>query len=208
MGTDTTLLLTVGSFVASMIMNKAADVAIEEAGRRLFAYIRTIVSADPGSRDGVQFRPGPAPPPDLEAEAESAYATFPVMRRVELVRPVLEGARMLWVDDNPENSLYERAMFKSMGISIELATSTSAALAALQRGAFDVLVSDMERGWNPRAGLQLVEGLGDLGNNPGVVFYIARLDRSRGTPAGAFGITNRPDELIHYVLDVLERERI
>jgi hypothetical protein len=30
----------------------------------------------------------------------------------------------------------------------------------------------------------------------------------RGTPPGAFGITNRPDELIHLVLDVLERERV
>ena len=41
-----------------------------------------------------------------------------------------------------------------------------------------------------------------------VVFYVGRVDRAAGVPAGSFGITNRPDELLHLVMDALERCRL
>ena len=41
-----------------------------------------------------------------------------------------------------------------------------------------------------------------------MIFYVGSLDKEKGTPPGAFGITNRPDELTHCVLDVLERVRV
>jgi hypothetical protein len=40
-----------------------------------------------------------------------------------------------------------------------------------------------------------------------VIIYLYDLDRERGVPGGAFGITNRPDELVNLVLDALERSR-
>ena len=72
----------------------------------------------------------------------------------------------------------------------------------------DVLISDMERYANKKAGLQLLERIKDLPERPATIFYVGRLGRERGEPPGAFGITDRPDELIHLVLDVLERERV
>jgi hypothetical protein len=45
------------------------------------------------------------------------------------------------------------------------------------------------------------------GHREPVVFCILNLDPGRGTPGDAVGITNRPDELIHLVLDGLERVR-
>jgi hypothetical protein len=45
------------------------------------------------------------------------------------------------------------------------------------------------------------------GSREPVVFYIMSFDPSRGTPGDAVGITNRPDELVHPVLDGLERVR-
>jgi hypothetical protein len=36
-----------------------------------------------------------------------------------------------------------------------------------------------------------------------IIFYIGRYDPTAGTPAGAFGITNRPDQLIHLAIDAL-----
>jgi len=38
-----------------------------------------------------------------------------------------------------------------------------------------------------------------------VVFYVGAFNRTEGIPPGAFAITNRPDELLHSVFDILER---
>ena len=38
--------------------------------------------------------------------------------------------------------------------------------------------------------------------------YIRRFDPTRGTPPLVFGITNRPDHLVHYIIDIAERERL
>lgn len=40
-----------------------------------------------------------------------------------------------------------------------------------------------------------------------VVFYVGEVDPKKGTPVYAFGLTNRPDELVHLILDILERTR-
>ena len=45
------------------------------------------------------------------------------------------------------------------------------------------------------------------GFEPYVLFYVADLDSRRGTPPFAFGITSRPDALLHFALDVIERQR-
>jgi hypothetical protein len=41
-----------------------------------------------------------------------------------------------------------------------------------------------------------------------VIFYVGEPDPKKGTPVYAFGLTNRPDELVHLVLDILERKKI
>ena len=41
--------------------------------------------------------------------------------------------------------------------------------------------------------------------NPLMIFYISHLDKLKGVPPGAFGITDDPNELIHWVLDAAER---
>ena len=38
-----------------------------------------------------------------------------------------------------------------------------------------------------------------------VIFYVGVFEPERGVPGQAFGITNRPDELLHLTLDALER---
>jgi CheY-like chemotaxis protein len=208
MAIDTTLLLTVGSFAASMVLNKAVDVVFDEALERLLNYTKSMIANDRDAKDGVSFSPDSQPESTLIQDAETLYEAYPVMRRVRMVASVLEGARMLWVDDRPGNNLYERATFKSMGVSISLATSTEGAVAMLETEPVHVLISDMDRNGNKKAGLELLNRIKYLPGRPETIFYVGSVDRERGTPPGAFGITNRPDELIHYVLDVLERERV
>jgi hypothetical protein len=40
-----------------------------------------------------------------------------------------------------------------------------------------------------------------------VIFYVGEFDPGRGLPPFAFGLTNRPDELLHLILDVLARRK-
>jgi hypothetical protein len=41
-----------------------------------------------------------------------------------------------------------------------------------------------------------------------LIFFIGEVDKNKPVPIGAFGITDDFEDLIHYVLDVLERKRI
>jgi hypothetical protein len=63
----------------------------------------------------------------------------------------------------------------------------------------------MERTGKQDAGLEFLRLLRDQGISTPLIFYIREVDEARGTPVGAFAITDRPDELLHLVLDVLER---
>ena len=128
-----------------------------------------------------------------------------VARRARVVRSLLHGARALWVDGNPGNNLYERTVLASLGVSTDVALSTVDALYMAGRLKYDLILSDMNRGGNPRAGIELLDELTLRKLITPVLYYVGELDRARGTPPGAFGITNRPDQLLHYVLDVLER---
>ena len=40
-----------------------------------------------------------------------------------------------------------------------------------------------------------------------LIFYIGVVDPDKDKPAQAFGITKRPDELLHLTLDALERKK-
>ena len=38
-----------------------------------------------------------------------------------------------------------------------------------------------------------------------LIFYVSERDEEQPLPVGAFGLTNRPDTLVHLVIDALER---
>ena len=84
--------------------------------------------------------------------------------------------------------------------------STREALAALAGGPWDLLLSDIARDGVADAGIRLLGQLPPVA--PSVVFYTGSIDDSRPVPRGAFGIADRPDPLLHLVLDVLERNRV
>ena len=49
--------------------------------------------------------------------------------------------------------------------------------------------------------------LRDAGFHQPVIFYVGRPEPEKGAPAGAFGLTNRPDQLLQLVVDALSRTR-
>lgn len=129
-----------------------------------------------------------------------------VERAVRLEK-MLNGVKILWVDDSPENNDAERNLFVSLGTRVNLARTTEAAISSLKTPSYDLVISDMRRGGDETAGLQLLSEIRKLGKPTPVIFYAAGFDPGRGVPPYAFGMTNRPDELLHLVLDVIERLR-
>ncbi len=128
------------------------------------------------------------------------------LRRAKKHLATFRDAQILWVDDHPENNLNERRMFRQLKAKVDVAESTDEALRLLRRGDYDLVLSDMLRGDDPTAGLTFLQRLPKANSTP-VIFYIGTVDPTKDIPAQAFGITNRPDELLHLMLDALERKK-
>ena len=130
-----------------------------------------------------------------------------VLNRAKEHFNVFQNATILWIDDNPENNLNEWRMFLQLNVKIELAKSTESALEMLHQKKYDVIISDMARTDEDDAGLRFLIKFRKVDETTPVIFYIGTYDPKLGKPIGAFGITNRPDELLHLVLDALERKK-
>jgi CheY-like chemotaxis protein len=145
----------------------------------------------------------------------SAVDRKAALDRANANRSVFEGAEILWVDDRPSNNRNEARMLRSFGALITFAATTEEALHALQSGAeqhhpFDLILSDIGRNLpasDPTAGLTMLPRLREVGFHQPVIFYVGRPNPDAGVPAGAFGVTNRPDQLLQLVIDALSRVR-
>ena len=135
------------------------------------------------------------------------FTLSPVLRRARRTAPILQGARILWVDDNPHHIIYESGLLRSLGITVDLAHSTSEGLSMLMQTKYDAVISDIEREGIEEEGLKFRVEMLNSGFSQRIIFYIAQVDLKKGTPPYVFGITNRTDDLLHFVMDILERER-
>lgn len=133
--------------------------------------------------------------------------TVPSLRaRLEALGPAISGARVLWVDEgHPSSNLYERRILQTIGMSVDMVQTPEQAMNLIGRSCYDVVISEMRRADDPAAGKEFASDLDKVANAPELVFYIMDLKRWQGTPAYAHGITNSPAELVHMVLDVVER---
>lgn len=130
-----------------------------------------------------------------------------VLNRAREHLKILEGTKILWVDDVPDNNLNESKMFGQLKVEIQFSTNTDEAIDIIKRRNFDVIISDMARGDKADAGIQFLNRLLEMQKQIPVIFYVGIFNPKLGVPPGAFGITNRPDELLHLVLDALERKK-
>ena len=145
-------------------------------------FVQRLADAQPGRH---------VPAPDLDK----------LSTRLARRHDVLRGARILWVDDAPIQNRVERAVFRRLGASVENALSTEEALSALRRDEFDVIITDMARD-SATSGLELRDALATLSETP-LIGYIGSVD-DRGAPPGFFSFTDRPDQLVHAVINPLE----
>lgn len=118
----------------------------------------------------------------------------------------LQGARVLWVDDRPDNNRFERQALEALGIDIDLSTSTDDALGRIRHRSYDLIISDMGRPPDARAGYTLLDQLRGSGNQiPFVIYASSRApEHVRESRAhGAIGCTNSPPELVGMVTTAL-----
>ena len=118
----------------------------------------------------------------------------------------LQGARILWVDDRPNNNRFERQALEALGIDIDVSTSTEDALEKVRRRSYDLIISDMGRPPDARAGYTLLDQLRRTGNQTPFVIYAGSRAPEHVAEArahGAIGSTNMPQELITMVTNVL-----
>jgi hypothetical protein len=77
-----------------------------------------------------------------------------VVRQAPVAGPAQGGAggnHVLWVDDQPDNHVYERQAFEAVGLRFTLARSTAEALASLKQHRYAAFISGMGRAAGPRA---------------------------------------------------------
>ncbi len=153
----------------------------------------TVQSLDPQEKEGLQL---------FDSELAALFAEKTVTpRTVEEA----QQKRLLWVDDRPFNNVYERQALEALGFRIATSTSTDDALQKMEGQRYDLIISDMGRPPDDRAGYTLLSAVREFDRRIPFLIYAGsrkpehqREARSRG----AQGTTNRADELLKMVLDV------
>jgi CheY-like chemotaxis protein len=130
-----------------------------------------------------------------------------VVERASAVTASMGPQRILWVDDRPQNNLREQNAMTALGMQVTSATSTKEALDRLDESSFDVVITDMGRPGNPQAGYELLKKMQARNDTTPVIIYSSS-DRpehkEQAKKMGAFGTTNRPDELVDLVVKAVK----
>ena len=107
---------------------------------------------------------------------DDAHISVPSMVKsvetaVNLAKDGSDNPWVLWVDDKPENNIYEREALSSIGVSFILAETTENALEVLDDRTFAAIISDMGRPDSNRAGYILLDTIRERGNRTPLFFY-------------------------------------
>ncbi len=117
------------------------------------------------------------------------------------------GAKILWVDDKPENNTFSRSALEALGIHFTRSTSTKDALEKLRLNNYDVIISDMVRNPDMHAGYTLLEAIHKQGINTPFIIYARSNNPMRKAETmrkGGTGDTSNPQELFQLVINAIQ----
>jgi PAS domain S-box-containing protein len=129
----------------------------------------------------------------LEIAAEPAEAET---RQLDEVGPVLDGLRVLVVEDNATNRMIATKLLESMGASVETAADGYLGVEAAARGGFDLILMDVQMPGID--GLEAARRIRSLGGEPGrtpIVALTANVlahQQRRYLDAGMDGVVGKP----------------
>ena len=108
--------------------------------------------------------------------------------------------RILWVDDRPKNNSFLVAALEERGVRVDIALSTDEAIATIKKTPYDIVLSDMSRPEDDKAGIDLTRKLKELGiDTPVYIFcgsWAARHLRSEALATGVAEITSSGTTLL------------
>src|SRR6516162_5950761 len=143
------LLTAAGAFLAAEVSKKVAGDVVGKAYDGLKAILRKAFGRDPTPDDftpeTLRAKHLDDPSSPFVKEMREVVARSSALQRAQLIKPVLEGARLLWVDDHPENISYEQRALSALGVNVDLALSTDGALESVRRQKYDLILSDIAR---------------------------------------------------------------
>ena len=124
----------------------------------------------------------------------------------EVLREKLTPRKVLWVDDNPDNNIWERQALESYGVEFVLAQSTAEAVQKWQdKSPFTAIISDMGRVGDAQAGYTLLTIIKEAPIKVPYFIYTAAnhqesLFSHDAKVRGAQGLTSDPDALVAMVV--------
>jgi CheY-like chemotaxis protein len=138
-----------------------------------------------------------------EATVDSLVQTVRESAKLDWPARPYSSSRVLWVDDRPDNNIYERKALEAMGVRFTLARSTSEALIEFKQGTFSAIISDMGRKEGPTEGYMLLTKIREKDELIPYFIYAgsksAELTRE-ALKRGAQGSTNNAQELFRMVM--------
>lgn len=131
-------------------------------------------------------------------------------RRIDELKRRLEK-RILWVDDHPSNNDHERRALEPLGVEVVQVRDSEDALSKLSRYPYDMVITDLDREGNPRAGLDFVKAMRQKGLDLPVAVYTSpsalQAFGAEARQVGAQAVTASPSELVDSVLGGLASEQ-
>jgi CheY-like chemotaxis protein len=143
--------------------------------------------------------------PELGRKISTSDARLMTGIPAEMLREKLNPRKVLWVDDNPDNNIWERQALESYGVEFVLAQSTDEAVQQLQdKGPFTAIISDMGRVGDAQAGYTLLSIVREKPIQvPYFIYTAANHEESLSHDAkvrGTQGLTSDPDTLVAMVV--------
>jgi CheY-like chemotaxis protein len=142
-----------------------------------------------------------------------------LLERFNQLAEQLAVTSILWVDDqNPQQNASLRPLLTSLGVNIDLATSTADANKWLNQAHYDIVITDLDRPGDPtapcysssepaNAGCALLKAIGGSrkGEWPRLIVYAENFDPEKGMPPFAEGVATLPGPLLHLILNAVAR---
>ncbi len=183
-------------------LDSIGELSFKGGGVDLTAKRREEAQFFIGAAEGTKSSLAGDPAERLRPKPLSAKATPAALHRAAV-------SSLLWVDDKPANNVNERRAFEALGFNVTVALSTEEAMAKLRDTTYTAIISDLSRPSDMHAGYTLLRELSDASISVPVVIYAGLRTPEAQREArrhGAFGCTNRPDELVDLVLDATGRK--
>jgi CheY-like chemotaxis protein len=111
--------------------------------------------------------------------------------------------RVLWVDDCPANNRAEIQALRSLGVTVDTATTNAEGLAYAKSRTYDLVVSDIGRSApeSSTAGLELPGALGEAHVDAPIAFYVGQAVEA--TTADGDPVFDTPTQLLGWISEHL-----